>query len=72
MDMGAITEHYSNGDAAVKAVQAGVDMLLCPPSIDDAYEALSQAVADGELTEARIDESVMRILTAKLKYGLMN
>ena len=56
----------------MKAVQAGVDMLLCPPSIDDAYEALSQAVADGELTEARIDESVMRILTAKLKYGLMN
>lgn len=72
MDMGAITDNYSNGDAAVKAVQAGVDMLLCPPSIDDACEALSQAVADGEITEERIDESVMRILTAKLEYGLMN
>ncbi|MGM9631017.1 glycoside hydrolase family 3 protein [Butyricicoccus sp.] len=72
MDMGAITDNYSNGDAAVKAVQAGVDMLLCPPSIDDAYEALSQAVVDGEITEERIDESVMRILTAKLEYGLMN
>ncbi len=72
MDMGAITDNYSNGDAAVKAVQAGVDMLLCPPSIDDACEALSQAVADGEITEERIDESIMRILTAKLEYGLMN
>lgn len=72
MDMGAITENYENGDAAVRAVQAGVDMLLCPPSIDDAYDALSQAVSDGTITEQRIDESVMRILTVKLQYGLMD
>lgn len=72
LDMGAITDPYSNGDAAIMAVQAGVDMLLCPPSISDAYDALSKAVADGEITEERIDESVMRILSAKLEYGLMN
>lgn len=72
MDMGAITDNYSNGEAAVMAVQAGVDMLLCPPSIDDAYTALYQAVENGDITESRIDESVMRILTAKLEYGLMN
>ena len=72
MDMGAVTDHYSNGDAAIMAVQAGADMLLCPPSISDAYNALSKAVQSGGITEARIDESVLRILTAKLEYGLMN
>lgn len=72
LDMGAITDHYSNGEAAIMAVQAGADMLLCPPSISEASDALSKAVADGAITEQRIDESVMRILTAKLKYGLMN
>lgn len=72
MDMGAITDNYENGEAAVMAVQAGCDMLLCPPSIDDASQALRQAVTDGTISEARIDESVQRILTAKLTYGLMN
>lgn len=72
MEMGAITDNFENGEAAVKAVQAGADMLLCPPSIDDAYSALSDAVEDGTVTEERIDESVARILTAKLQYGLMN
>ena len=71
MDMGAITEHYSNGEAAVKAVQAGIDVLLCPPSISDAVEALVEAVEDGDISEDRIDESVTRILCAKLAYGLM-
>lgn len=71
LDMGAITDNYSNGDAAIMAVQAGADMLLCPPSISDAFDALSKAVADGEITEQRIDESVMRILSAKLTYGVM-
>ena len=71
MDMGAITENYSNGEATVKAMQAGVDMILCPPSISDAYDALKKAIANGELTEQRIDESVARILTAKLNYGLI-
>lgn len=72
LDMGAITANYSNGDAAVKAVQAGADMLLCPPSIYDAYTALNAAVADGTLTEERIDQSILRILTAKIQYGLIN
>lgn len=72
LDMGAVTDKYSNGDAAIMAVQAGADMLLCPPSIREAFDALSKAVADGAITEQRIDESVMRILTAKLEYGLMN
>ncbi len=72
LDMGAITDNYTNGEAAVMAVQAGVDMLLCPLSIEDAYNALTEAVADGTITEERIDESVTRILTAKLEYGLMS
>ena len=43
-----------------------------PKDLQEAFDGLKAAVEDGTLTEARIDESVMRILTAKLKYGLMN
>lgn len=67
----AIVDHYTTGQAAVRAVQAGADMLLCPQSIDETYTALSQAVANGSITERQIDDSVARILTAKLEYGLM-
>ncbi len=72
LDLRSITRAYSNDDAVVQAVAAGEDMLLCPPSIEEAYDALTAAVADGTIPESRIDESVLRILTAKLQYGLMN
>ena len=68
---GAITGSYTAGQAAVQAVQAGADMLLCPQSIEETYTALSEAVASGSITEDQINDSVARILTAKLEYGLM-
>ena len=68
---GAITNSYTAGQAAVQAVQAGADMLLCPQSIEETYTALSEAVASGSITEDQINDSVARILTAKLEYGLM-
>ena len=67
----AITGSYTTGQAAVQAVQAGADMLLCPQSMEEAYTALSEAVASGAITENQINDSVARILTAKLEYGLM-
>ena len=50
------------GEAAVRAVQAGADVILLPPKPEVAARALVAAVGDGRLTEARIDASVLRIL----------
>ena len=71
MDIPAITDHYSTADAAVNAVTAGADMILCPEDLDEAVEALLKAVENGKLTQARIDESVTRILAAKIRLGLI-
>lgn len=67
MAMGAITANYSSADATVLAVQAGCDMILMPQDFAVSYEALLEAVRDGEISETRIEESVGRILRAKLK-----
>lgn len=66
--MGAITERYSSAEAAVAALAAGCDIPLMPEDFKAAYQGVLDAVADGTLTEERIDESVTRILTAKQKY----
>ncbi len=65
MEMGAITRQYSNSQATVGAIKAGVDILLCPLNYKEAFDALVEAVQRGEITEARIDESVRRILRVK-------
>ena len=67
MNMGAITEEYTSAEAAVKALQAGVDVVLMPENYQQAYQGVLDAVADGTLTEERINESVTRILTVKLE-----
>ena len=66
LGMGAIANHYSSAESALLALEAGCDMLLMPENFSEAYLAVLQAVADGRLTEERIDASVMRILSAKL------
>lgn len=71
LNMEAISDNYTAGDAAVMAVQAGMDMLLDSADIDAAIAALENAVESGEITEDRIDQSVRRILTAKEKAGLL-
>jgi len=70
MDMGAIKNYWSAGEAAVKAIKAGVDIILIPASLGEAVEGIQKALKDGILTEQRIDESVRRILRVKLKRGL--
>jgi beta-N-acetylhexosaminidase len=56
--------------AAVAAVKAGNDIALLPSSIDGAYNGLLEAVRTGELSEAQIDASVLKILRAKASVGL--
>ena len=67
MNMGAITGQYSSSEAAVRAIAAGVDIILMPENFREAYQGVLNAVADGTLTEERIDESVKRILAVKLE-----
>ena len=69
MNMGAIAKNYDSGIAAKMAVKAGVDMVLMPSDFQAAYSGLYTAVRSGEISEERIDESVRRILTAKVKRG---
>lgn len=70
MDMGGVTTLYSPGEAALRAVQAGVDVLLLPPEPDEVISALIGAVREGALSEGRINTSVRRILEAKARVGL--
>jgi len=70
MDMGGITVRFAPGEAAVRAVLAGVDCLLMPPVPDAAFEALQNAVKSGRISQERLDASVRRILEAKTRLGL--
>jgi len=70
MDMGGLTVRYAPGEAAVRAILAGVDALLMPPVPDAAFEALQAAVRSGRISTERLDASVRRILLAKAKLGL--
>ena len=70
MAMGAIAKHYEAGEAAVLALEAGVDMVLMPEDFVAAYEGVLAAVRSGRLTEERIDRSLRRILKLKTDHGL--
>lgn len=70
LDMGGVTSMLSPGEAAVRAVLAGADVLLMPPYPDAALEGLEEAVKSGRLPIERVDESVRRILEAKARLGL--
>jgi beta-N-acetylhexosaminidase len=70
MDMGGVASLYPPGEAAVRAVEAGADVLLMPPVPDAALAGLADAVRSGRISEKRIDASVRRILAAKARLGL--
>ncbi|WP_207782657.1 glycoside hydrolase family 3 protein [Phytoactinopolyspora limicola] len=70
LDMAGVRQHYGDERVPVLALRAGVDMLLMPPDIDLAYNAVLDAVRAGELSERRIEESVYRILRLKYQRGL--
>lgn len=70
LNMQGVAAHYPEGEAAVRAIKAGADVLLYPPSVEQAFVAVKHAVEAGEIKESRLDESVRRILSAKGKLGL--
>jgi beta-glucosidase-like glycosyl hydrolase len=69
MDMGGITEHFDAGEAAVRVIEAGQDQILMSPNVNAGIAAIKAAVKSGRLSEARVDESVRRILEAKAFAG---
>ncbi|MFJ8094053.1 glycoside hydrolase family 3 protein [Streptomyces griseofuscus] len=72
LGMEGVRTKYGDDRVPVLALKAGVDQLLNPPSIDTAWNAVLKAVQDGELTEARLDESILRILRLKSRLGLFD
>lgn len=75
LTMGAVTQSYGLGEAAVLAVEAGCDILLVchgPDSVPAVRTALLEAAASGRITAERLDESVYRILRLKTEYALTN
>lgn len=70
MMMGGIVEGYWPGEAAVKALQAGSDMILYSPDVDLAYETVLDAVRGGRLPVERIDESLYRVLKLKKELNV--
>jgi beta-N-acetylhexosaminidase len=70
MDMVAVDRLFPRGEAAVRAVLAGADVILMPREVKRAVDAIVDAIDEGRLTEARIDESVGRLLRLKEDLGL--
>jgi len=70
MGMRGIRNFFEAGDAAVLAVKAGIDQILLPANLTEAMDAVQLAVLSGEIPEDRIDDSVRRILTEKIRFGL--
>ncbi|MEU9288505.1 glycoside hydrolase family 3 protein [Streptomyces sp. NPDC048275] len=71
LQMEGVRTKYGDDRVPVLALKAGVDQLLNPPSLDVAWNAVLNAVRGGELTEARLDESILRVLRLKAKLGLL-
>ena len=80
LDMAAIAEHFSVEDTIRLTIGAGADLLILPAvwdtelfSLTDVYVDTAVAlVENGEISQARIDESVLRILRLKKKYGILD
>ena len=70
LGMAAVASGYEDGEAAVKAVLAGND-LLCTGTYEKQYEAVLNAVISGEIPEERLNASVLRILRWKQHLGLL-
>jgi beta-N-acetylhexosaminidase len=70
LQMAGATMKYGAQEAAVRAVRAGADMLLMPPDIGRAYNAVLAAVRSGRIPQSRLDQAVTRIVRMKTERGL--
>ncbi|HFI0272889.1 TPA: glycoside hydrolase family 3 N-terminal domain-containing protein [Streptococcus suis] len=81
MGMDAISQNFGESEAAIMAIQAGVDIVLMPTvlrnkldlaKIDAIIDDIEAAVAQGHITEGMLDDSVRRILRLKAKRGVLD
>lgn len=73
MEMGAVANHYSFGDMSVKAINAGVDIVLIGQEYDHAiegYNAILKAVRSGDISQDRLNDAVRHILMLKISHNL--
>jgi beta-N-acetylhexosaminidase len=70
MDMQGLAAMFEPGEASVRAILAGADVLLMPKRAEDAINGVVAAVQKGRISRQRIDESVARVLAAKIRLGL--
>ena len=71
MNMGAIADTYSSGEAAVTALRAGCDIILMPENLPEAFDAVIAALEAGTLTEDWLNDTVYRILEFKAFHGIL-
>jgi beta-N-acetylhexosaminidase len=72
LDMAGLTHLFANdiGRAAVEAFKAGNDLLIIPADLGASYESMLKAVRSGEISQQRLDHSVLKILKIKAGLGL--
>ncbi|WP_405144908.1 glycoside hydrolase family 3 protein [Sphaerisporangium sp. NBC_01403] len=71
LDMKGVREKYGDAEVAVRAILAGVDLLLMPPDFPKAYGAVLAAVRSGRISRERLDQSVTRLLALKAARGIL-
>jgi beta-N-acetylhexosaminidase len=71
LSMSGLTIYFTQEEAAVRALEAGADMLLKPADVDASFDGVHQAVKSGRITEQRVEESARKILAAKYDLGLV-
>lgn len=71
LSMSGLTIYFTQDEAAVRALEAGADMLLKPADVDAAFRGVRDAVKSGRITETRVEESARKILAAKYDLGLV-
>jgi beta-N-acetylhexosaminidase len=70
MDMGAVVNGFGGTEASVRAIEAGADVVLMPMDAEAVVNAIVAAVHRGRISQKRIEQSVARVLAAKIKVGL--
>ncbi len=71
LSMSGLTIYFTPEESAVRALEAGADMLLKPVDVDAAFRGVREAVKSGRITEQRVEESARRIMAAKYDLGLV-
>ena len=70
MDMQGLAAMFDTAEASARAIEAGADVLLMPKRAEDAIRGVVAAVTTGRISRKRLDDSVARVLTAKVRLGL--